>query len=214
MHITRGYRRDTIDRAVAAEQGFRQTAWWERTKAEIIATVADSLEELSEIRGPYVPTLFEARFGLAGNPPLVVRDGADRFAVRGLIDRVDLTPDGRVRIIDYKTGGSGAYTHRAVAEGKKLQLPLYALAARDALSLGELADGFYWHIRQARRSSFTLARFKGGPGAAITVAVEHAWSAVRAAREGHFVPHPPDGGCPPWCPAATFCWHTRVRWGG
>ena len=197
-----------------AEQGFRQTAWWEHTKAEILAAVAASLEALSSMQGAYVPTLFEARFGLCGNPPLIVREGTDLFAVRGLIDRVDVTPDGCVRIIDYKTGGPSAYTHRAVAEGKKLQLPLYALAARDALSLGKLADGFYWHIRQAERSSFTLARFEGGPGAAIAAAVEHAWSAVRASREGHFAPHPPDDGCPPWCPAATFCWHTRVQWGG
>ena len=56
-------------------------------------------------------------------------DGDDAFRLHGFIDRVDRAPDGRLRIIDYKTGGPAAFTVKAVVEGKKLQLPLYALAA-------------------------------------------------------------------------------------
>lgn len=195
-------------------EGFRVTAWWQQTRTEIVEHVRRSLEALAEVQGDFAPYLYEAAFGLWGHPALIVRDGDDSLRVRGLIDRVDRTSDGRVRVIDYKTSGPYAFTNRAVVEGKKLQLPLYALAARDALGLGEPVDGFYWHVRQAEPSRFTLSGFDGGPEGAMEVTVAHAWGAVRGARSGHFVPHPPDGGCPPWCPAAAFCWHYRPGFGG
>jgi RecB family exonuclease len=145
---------------------------------------------------------------------LVVRQGEDAFRLRGFIDRVDRAPDDRVRIIDYKTAGPSSYSSRAVLEGKKLQLPLYALAARDALELGEPAEGFYWHVQHAEPSPFQMSKFEDGADGAMEVAVEKAWEAVRGARDGHFVPHPPDGGCPSYCPAAGFCWHYRPGFGG
>ena len=101
---------------------------------------------------------------------MVVGQGEDSFRLRGFIDRVDRAPDGRVRVIDYKTAGPWAYTKKAVTEGKKLQLPLYALAARDALRLGDPAEGFYWHVRQAESSSFQMSKFEGGPEGAMEVA--------------------------------------------
>jgi len=205
---------DVAERILAGapqDQGFRETAWWEHTKAEIIQTAAVSLQALWEDRGAFTPVLFEARFGLSGQPPLVVRDGDDSFALRGLIDRVDRAPDGRVRVIDYKSAGPTRFSRVAVTRGKKLQLPLYALAARDALGLGVLSDGFYWHVHQAKRSPFTLARYDGGPDGAIAVALDHAWAAIRSVRTGNFVPNVPDDGCPSWCPAADYCWHARVR---
>jgi hypothetical protein len=117
-----------------------------------------------------------------------------------------------VRVIDYKTAGPSGYSLRAVREGKKLQLPLYALAAREALRLGDPVEGFYWHVRHAEASSFTLAKY--GPEAAVEAAVAYAWEAVRGARGGAFVPRPPDGGCPAYCPASGFCWHYEegFRW--
>ena len=205
--------RAVLDEAPRRE-GFRETTWWEQTRAEIVGHVRSSLEALAEMQGDFVPYLCEAAFGLWDRPPLIVREGDDGFRLRGLIDRVDRTPDGRVRVIDYKTAGPSTFTNRAVVEGKKLQVPLYALAARDALGLGETVEGFYWHVRQAEPSKFTLRGFDGGPEGAVEAVVEHAWKVVRSARRGHFVPHPPDGGCPSYCPAAAFCWHYHPRFGG
>jgi hypothetical protein len=195
-------------------EGFRETAWWEQTRREIVDNVHRSLEALGEANGEWVPSFFELPFGLGGQPTLVVDGGQDSLGLRGVIDRVDLTSEGTVRVIDYKTAGKWAFTKTAVADGKKLQLPLYALAARDALGLGEPTEGFYWHVQQAERSSFTLSRFDGGPRGAMMVAVDKAWEAVRGARSGHFVPRPPQGGCPSYCPALAFCWRYSPGYGG
>jgi RecB family exonuclease len=165
-------------------------------------------------QGSFVPWQHEAAFGIKGQPALVIRDGEDSLHLRGFIDRVDRDPAGRVRIIDYKTSSPYDFTAKSVQEGKRLQLPLYALAARDALGLGEPVDGFYWHVRHAKASAFTLGAFPGGPAAAMQVATAKAWEAVRGARGGHFVPRPPDNGCPKYCPAAGFCWHYRAGFGG
>jgi ATP-dependent helicase/DNAse subunit B len=193
-------------------EGFRETAWWAQTRGEIEENVRRSLVALAEVQDDFMPHQHEAAFGLHGQPELVVRDGEDQFRLRGFIDRVDRSPDGRLRIVDYKTGGPSSYNKRAVTEGKKLQLPLYALGARDALGLGEPVEGFYWHVRHAKASPFTLGQY--GPEEAMEIAVEHAWHAIRAARRGHFVPQPPDAGCPPYCPAAAFCWHHQPGYGG
>lgn len=196
------------------EQGFRQTAWWTHTRREIVDDLRRTLEALcdSELRGDFVPVAYEAVFGLWGAPPLVATDpeADDAFELRGLIDRVDRDADGRVRIIDYKTAGPSRYGNATLRHGEKIQLPLYALAARDALGLGQPASGFYWHVRHAEPSPFKLEDF--GPDEAIRTAVGHAWEAIRSARRGRFAPNPPAGGCPAYCPAATFCWHYQRRW--
>ena len=90
-------------------------------------------------------------------------------------------------MIDYKTGGPSSFTPRDLEKGKKLQLPLYALAARDALHLGTPVDGFYWHIEHAKPSEFTLA---SGAEAAMARAAEYAWEAVDGVRHGRFTPQP------------------------
>lgn len=200
-------------------EGFRATAWWSQTSAEIAVDVRRSVEALAGLPGGFVPLAQEA--GFFKEHRLTVADGDDVFHVHGLIDRVDSCParadaepdraGPRLRIIDYKTGGPWAFKRAAVSDGKKLQLPLYALAAERALGLGMVVDGFYWHVRHAEASEFTLATFEGGPQAAIDTALAYAWAAVRDARAGRFSPHPPSEGCPDYCPAAAFCWHYRTR---
>jgi len=128
-----------LDEAPSRE-GFRKTAWWEQTRAEIVENVGRSLVALDCLPGEFAPLGHEVRF-FDGERLVVAGDG-DRFGLHGVIDRVDRDSGGRLRIVDYKTSAPHAFTKRAVAEGKKLQLPLYALAARDALELGEPVEGF------------------------------------------------------------------------
>ncbi|MCB8943070.1 MAG: exodeoxyribonuclease V subunit gamma [Ardenticatenaceae bacterium] len=189
-------------------EGFRETPWWSQTRQEIIENVARSLLALAEGEFGFIQA--EAAFGIK-QPPLVITEGGDRLQLRGFIDRIDRNVAGGLRLIDYKSGGKSAYTPTAFAQGKKLQLPLYALAAQAALGLGTVAEGFYWHLQQAEASSFALS--KVGVEAAIETAVAYAWQAVRHIRTGHFTPRPPDGGCPTYCPAAACCWqYTPQGW--
>jgi ATP-dependent helicase/DNAse subunit B len=209
-----GVARQVLDEAPRRE-GFRATAWWRQTRAEIEEHVRRSLEALHSpaLAGDYVPIAHEVKFDRPQE--LVISEGNDLFRLHGRIDRVDRAPDGRVRIIDFKSGGKSGYTNQALSDGKKIQLALYALAARDALHLGEPADGFYWHVQQAEPSSLRLAKYCGEGGAsALEVAAQHAWAAVRSVRRGEFVPAAPDEGCPSFCPAVAFCWSYRPGFGG
>jgi RecB family exonuclease len=198
-----------LDRA-PQQQGFRVTAWWQQTREEIVENIAHSISALGALADNFIPVEFEAHF--FGQDCLVVHDGPDRFQLHGIVDRIDKNSQGQLRIIDYKTAGPYNYSKKSLEKGEKLQLPLYALAARDALEMGDPIDGFYWHIRQAEPSPLTLASF--GPEEAIQLAIDHAWQAVHGARQGYFRPVPPSGGCPSYCPAAGFCWQYRpARWG-
>ena len=88
-----------------------------------------------------VPTDFEADV-----PPKEIAG----VTLRGRVDRIDRTPDGRSAwVIDYKTGGSYDATQIRkdgdfLQGGRKLQLPVYLEAAADA----EDARAVYWYITQ------------------------------------------------------------------
>jgi ATP-dependent helicase/DNAse subunit B len=155
--------------------------------------------------GDFVPIHFEARF--LGSASLSVQMDGDRIKIHGVVDRVDRDPAGNIRVIDYKTAGPYRYSKQTLDRGEILQLPLYALAAQDALDLGQPVDGFYWHIRQAEPSSLQLADY--GPEEAIGTALSFVWEAVRGARQGYFRPQPPANGCPNYCPAVAFCWRYK-----
>ena len=60
--------------------------------------------------------------GRAGEPDLRVVD--DELLIRGYLDRLDVAPDGALRVVDYKTGGAP----REAFEARALfQLKFYAL---------------------------------------------------------------------------------------
>jgi hypothetical protein len=207
-----------LDAAPRREQ-FRITAWWRQTWLEIVEHLRRSVQALESQGEGYRFYQAERAFGMLGQPPLVVRaaDG-DSFSMRGLIDRVDRDANRCLRIIDYKTGGPSAFNDKALREGKKLQLPLYALAAQDALGLGAVLEGFYWHVRHGESSSLKLSGFRTeagrGPQAAMALAINYAWEAVHGVRRGDFPPQPPAGGCPSYCPAVGFCWkYAPGGWG-
>jgi hypothetical protein len=175
-----------------------------------------TLEALIEQAGDYKPAMQELAFGLKGQAPLILSATTDRrpptadrrppittLHLRGYIDRVDRRPDGKLRIIDYKAG-STPISVRELTNGHRLQLPLYALAAQEALG-APVASGFYWHIASAKPSSLRLEKYAGGVTGAIDTAVGYALEIAAAVRAGQFAPAPPDEGCPRFCPAAAFC---------
>ncbi len=190
-----------------AEYGFRPTALWRHQQAELTRILEKTVAALNEASQGYTPKKLEARLGM-GEPSLVLQTSIGEIRLHGYIDRLDTAPDGTLRVIDYKSG-STAISAAHLKEGRRLQLPIYALAARDALGLGEVSSGFYWHIGSAQPSSFKLEKFEGGVNGAFQTAVAHVARHVQGIRAGHFEPKPPEEGCPSYCPAIGFCWRYK-----
>jgi len=189
------------------EYGFRPTALWTVQQQELERGLRETIIALDEISQEFTPLHMEARFGM-GQQSLVLQTEAGEVRLHGYIDRLDAAPDGSLRVIDYKSGGttiSGAH----LKDGRRLQLPIYGLAAQEALRLGEVSSGFYWHIQSAKASSLKLEKFEGGVNAAFAMAVSHIGEHVKNIRAGHFEPKPPAEGCPSYCPAVGFCWRYK-----
>ena len=182
------------------KEGFRETPWWEQTRREIVDNVATTVRKLAG--EDYRFYRAELSFGFSDRPLVLEKEG-DRLRLRGFIDRVDRASDGRLRLIDYKLAGKASYSQAAFEKGRRLQLPLYVRAVEEALELGEVADGFYWHVQAGEPSGFTL---RSAGEESLKTAAAFAWEAVEGIRSGQFIPHPPAGGCPDYCPAASFCW--------
>lgn len=188
---------------------FRPSALWEVEKAELLDKLRATLEALELEQGQWKPFSLEQKFGIGSAPPLVLELNGDKVKIRGLIYRIDTAPHGNLRVIDYKTSSSH-FGKPDLLNGSRLQLPIYALAAQEALELGGVEDGFYWSINDAKASSIKLSSFKyegmEGPDAAYQVAREHIQEVLEGARAGNFAPKAPKGGCPDYCPATSWCW--------
>lgn len=195
--------------------GFRPGPLWAAECEFWLQKLEENVFALAELEPGWSPEVFEAHFGLQGQPALELRTPAGTLRLRGLIDRVDRQGE-RLRVIDYKTGSS----HQGpqdLLDGRRLQLPIYALAA-EALGMGRVVEGFYWQLRQAKPGTLRLSRFtaadlpEGLPGAA-EIAVDHISRAFEGIQAAEFPPIPPSGGCPAYCPAAGWCWRYQAsRW--
>lgn len=149
-------------------------ALWELEKAEILDTLIQFLDaEIAyqqQTGGRMRPQWTELGFGMgpedrdrchpqSTRTPLVLRRPdaraaaqEDRIQIRGRIDRVDRSDDGRYIAYDYKSG-SGASVEE-IEEGADVQIPLYILAL-ERLFLGpgeEVVGGGYYSIRTGKRT--------------------------------------------------------------
>jgi ATP-dependent helicase/nuclease subunit B len=112
------------------------------------------------LRALWAPRLMEAIDWIAGQvakdrdsgriPVVAERKGEAEIAgvtLHGRVDRIDRLPDGRLAIIDYKTGQAPA--KKAVSEGFALQLGLLSLIARAGGFgdvQGEVGAHEYWSL--------------------------------------------------------------------
>jgi RecB family exonuclease len=85
-------------------------------------------------------------------------DDGTSIAFRGRIDRVDRDVSGRLAVYDYKTGSTSTYKEMdsdPTKAGQLLQLPVYALAAREAFGSADSdIDAFYWFV--TRKGEYEL----------------------------------------------------------
>jgi ATP-dependent helicase/DNAse subunit B len=194
--------------------GFRPTPLWESQKEHLVSTLEKSVIELDKISLGWTAVLFEQAFGFAtphqpiASPPLELDTPVGKVRVHGFIDRLDCNDRGQYRVIDYKTGKSHL-SKSDLIEGTRLQLPLYILAAKEALRVGEVVEGFYWSINSAgpflELSKFKYEEIEGIP-AAVQLVLQHIERILCGIRQAAFPPEPPKNGCPGYCPAATWCW--------
>jgi len=189
------------------DYGFRPTPLWAMQRREMERRLRETIIALADVSQGFTPLRQEARFGM-GEPSLALQTEAGEVRLHGYIDRLDTTPDGSLRVIDYKSG-STPIRDVHLQQGRRLQLPVYALAAEQALGLGKASSGFYWHIQGAEASSLKLEKYEGGVEAAFAAAIAHIGKYVRGIRAGAFEPKPPVEGCPSYCPAVGFCWRYK-----
>ncbi|MFG1621691.1 PD-(D/E)XK nuclease family protein [Kribbella sp. NPDC049227] len=127
---------------------------WQRERLRILHDLMELLaddERWRSLRDASV-VASELRFGFEGEPPVEIPVPSGRVLLRGSADKVDLGQDGTIYVTDVKTGGFSRYEaieSDPVAGGTKLQLPVYAYAAR--ARLGEQStpvEASYWFVRR------------------------------------------------------------------
>ena len=171
----------------------------------------------------------EVRSGTAGGLPAAHTDPASRpdcldlgevegrqVLIAGRIDRVDLAPDDRAVIVDYKLG-KGPRDLREVDRGLVLQAPLYALAVREVFGL-KVAGAEYASIRTGRRtglygdaglatgrSPYNVVAAGAELQAKLELAAAWARECVGRIRRGEVPRGPREEQCPPWCGYRGIC---------
>lgn len=187
---------------------------WRLDRAAIVRDLRTFYSE----EGDLVPLAAELAFGDKDGelaPVTVTLPDGRAVLFRGRADRVDRGPEGELVVSDYKTGRQRSISKLGddpLDGGKRLQLPLYALAARQAFGAGPVRAR-YWMV-SGERSAVSY-------GVELDDALERHFTDVvgriaRAVDEGLFpaIPGPPrDGtfeGCA-WCDFDVVCSPLRDR---
>lgn len=202
-----------LERMFQAESAERTT---ERTTASLPDLWAEMLTARPELAGlPEVsdlPTWFEAAAALVrtyftmedptGFQPeacelhleATVGDGVP---VRGIIDRVDVSPGGLIRIVDYKTGRSPA---PAWADSALFQLKFYALM------LYRLRGVVVARLRLIYLGNAQFLEYTPDEAGLLAFerTVETLWAAIRRATESGDFPPKRSRLCD-WCAFKPFC---------
>jgi ATP-dependent helicase/nuclease subunit B len=138
-------------------------------------------------------------YELKGTFTFETADGTRAVPIRAKADRIDLLADGTMRVIDYKIG-------RAPDRKRALQLPIYGVAAQQAL---EGHRGRSWTLS---RAGYVAFKHKGafvdiGQDLARAVAdgQERLVAAIDGIERGEFPPRPEDPFLCTWCPYPAVC---------
>ena len=154
--VTRDECAEIVDRAVHAITGqYREGLFVftgeERYKTERIRKTCFSAlwMLIQQARDGSIPeSAYEIGFGEGREIPAIEIPCGDRTVlIEGKIDRLDILENGRIKIMDYKSGENSLDLNE-VRAGYRLQLMLYMKAAREGHR--EPAGVFYFHIQDPR----------------------------------------------------------------
>src|SRR4051812_39938444 len=211
--LERLYDLPAVQRTPAAAQELIAPAWTELRAAdpevaELFTPAADGSDEVEETLDAWLASagrLVEAYFSLE-DPTRIQPDGREQLVevtlpdgllLRGFVDRLDVAPNGALRVVDYKTGA----TPREAFEAKALfQMKFYALVL--------------WRVRGVVASQLKLMYLSDGdaltysPDEGELVRFERTlqatWTAIeRAVSTGDFRPSP--SRLCAWCDHPAFC---------
>jgi ATP-dependent helicase/DNAse subunit B len=186
-------------RAFEAEKATGYPLLWSLEKRAILESLLGFLNsELKDDKG-FVPAYFERGFRCSF--PL---NGKGAISLRGRIDRVDLSPDGRRgRIIDYKSGQVRPVADGEFNGGEALQLPLYLYAASRELGAVEFTEAAYAYVSEKagyKRFLFTTSGWQEK----LKTLKKIVSGLVGGIRRGIYPPRPHS--CRP-CPFPLICGH-------
>lgn len=157
-----------MDRALDAA-GMRPAlaAWWRPR----LARIADWVAEAERQRRLFAP-MAAVRSEVDGKWP--VPGGALPFLLTGRADRIERRADGRLAILDYKTGTvpSGAQVEQGLAPQLPLEAAMAAAGVFGPDLAGQAAELTYWHLSGGFEPGTETKLFKHDPDTTAAKAAE------------------------------------------
>ncbi len=125
----------------------------ERIRADARWLLDDDDEWRAKVHARVVAS--EMPFGMKGRPPVEIAIPGGRVRMRGSADKVDVGSDGTIYVTDIKTGSDRKFKDITqddpLVDGSKLQLPVYAHAARARFGGPDTpVHAAYWFVRRDR----------------------------------------------------------------
>jgi ATP-dependent helicase/nuclease subunit B len=168
-------------------------AFWADERARMLDDLLAWLRNDSDLvvaRGSTV-LASEMRFGADDAASIAMPDGR-RIRLKGSVDRVDRTRDGRLVVTDHKSGGKDKFKDMAVDDptvgGSLFQLPSYAAAAR--ARFGDADTPVYAEYGLLRKGGYARPGFAMSPE--VDTLVSEALAMVVAGIETGFFPNRPE----------------------
>lgn len=206
---------EACDRLLAdapARIGFRASAVWMGDQVTIrrrLRTLVESdfspdnpLKKLDAAVGR-TPFQQELRFGEGDLVRLDLGGGAV-LRLRGAIDRIDRLPDGRIVLVDYKSG-STSIEAKEIARGRNFQMFVYLEAARRLHPSAEVLGGTFWHLSS---NSGSGALVVAESGEVLAAGREKLRDQLARMTAGDFRSRPntlEDGKCASYCQFYQLC---------
>ncbi|MFH1262454.1 MAG: PD-(D/E)XK nuclease family protein [Pseudomonadota bacterium] len=171
---------------------------WGTERAFLLSDLRALLDAEIREASNFRPEAFEVPFGTdrAGEGHRVeITVGKERLALRGRIDRIDLSPERRrARIVDYKTGDLKRQKDEMFDRGKGVQLPVYLSALPALYPEVDLAQSEAVLLSTSYGAGFRRVHFSGATLAARQTEFQTILSTVlHGVRSGLFPPFPGEG---------------------